>query len=219
MTSIKTGFWGPYRPHECLDDTTPAAQALAAGTHVASSYEGRTYVVPKRWTEVERRNVVDAVHAFEKRASAALPDDNPKTVFGVQKTPFHLVPTAAIRAEAGAFKIGETKYGAYNWRQRNVSVSVYYAAALRHIAAYFDGEENDPETGVSHLGHARACLAILIDAAQFGSLNDDRPRQRGLSAPEMYELLQGVETKPRTGDTLRAGRAEKEALQRGVVRP
>lgn len=105
------------------------------------------------------------------------PDNNPKTAQGAKKAPLHLVPPVAIIAEAGAFKLGAEKYGAYNWRQHKVSSSVYVAAALRHIVSYHDGEDIDAESGASHLGHARACLAILLDADSIGMLNDDRPIQ------------------------------------------
>ena len=44
-------------------------------------------------------------------------DDNPKTIYGEQKTPMDLVPPSAIRTEARVFKHGADKYGAYNWRE------------------------------------------------------------------------------------------------------
>lgn len=106
---------------------------------------------------------------------SVLPDGNPKTVFGAAKCPLHLVPPSAVQAEAWAFKLGAEKYGPYNWRDIPVTASTYLAAALRHIQAYQDGEDLDPESGRPHLGHARACLAILIDAGDVGALNDDRP--------------------------------------------
>ena len=105
----------------------------------------------------------------------ALPDTNPKTVFGVRKTPLHLVPPPALAAEARVFALGARKYGAYNWRQHAVSASVYQAAALRHLLAAWEGEDADPESGESHWAHARACLGILLDARHHGKLNDDRP--------------------------------------------
>lgn len=103
-------------------------------------------------------------------------DTNPKTAFGLQKPQLHLSPLPALEAMAGAFELGAKKYGAYNWRQRNVSVSTYIAAAERHIRAYWESQDKDPESGKHHLGHAMACLAILIDAGHFRKLVDDRPQ-------------------------------------------
>ena len=37
----------------------------------------------------------------------------------------------------------------------------YRAAALRHLAAYCGGEELDPESGLPHIGHCAASLAML----------------------------------------------------------
>lgn len=109
-------------------------------------------------------------------------DGNPKTIYGEQKTPMDLVPPSAIRTEARVFKHGADKYGAYNWRDKTVSSSVYYAAALRHLTAWWDGENRDPDSGEHHLAHVRACMAIVIDAAGLGRLNDDRPPRADLAA-------------------------------------
>ncbi len=110
-----------------------------------------------------------------KEHALGYPDNNPKTQFGVKKCPLHLVPTAGIEAEAWAFGTGAEKYGAYNWREKTISSSVYYAATMRHIHAWWNGEEVDKESGHSHLGHARACLNMILDGAKHGKLNDNRP--------------------------------------------
>jgi hypothetical protein len=43
------------------------------------------------------------------------------------------------------------------------------------LAQWLDGQDDDSESGVSHLAHARACLGILLDAIATGHLVDDRP--------------------------------------------
>lgn len=112
----------------------------------------------------------------------ALPDDNPKTSHGVKKCPLHLVPPVAIALEAMAFKDGADKYGPYNWREKTISSSIYYSAAMRHLQAWWDGENAAGDSGVHHLAHARACLAMLLDAGEIGKLNDDRPAPGGMAA-------------------------------------
>lgn len=52
--------------------------------------------------------------------------------------------------------------------------SIYYDACRRHLGAWFEGEERDPDSGLPHLAHALACLAILVDARAAGKLVDDR---------------------------------------------
>lgn len=103
------------------------------------------------------------------------PDNNPKTLLGVQKVPMHLVPPSAKIALAEAFADGAKKYGPYNWREKKVSASIYIAAAQRHMDAWWDGEELSKDALVHHINHAMACLAIIKDAMSIGMLNDDRP--------------------------------------------
>ena len=106
---------------------------------------------------------------------ASYPDDNPKTALGAAKPKLSDTPTIAIRELGQVMSMGAAKYGRFNWRDKTVSSSVYYDAALRHMMAWFDGEDMDPESGLSHLAHVMACMAILRDAADRGKLNDNRP--------------------------------------------
>ena len=101
---------------------------------------------------------------------------NPKDRIGADKPPLCLVPQSANILEAVVLALGARKYGsAYNWRNYPVQASIYVSAAMRHLAQWFDGQDDDPESGVSHLAHARACMGILLDAGATNHLVDDRP--------------------------------------------
>lgn len=114
---------------------------------------------------------------------------NPKDVAGQKKAPLHLIPVAALAAEAGAFRDGVRKYGAANWRITGVQASIYIAAALRHISLWYDGGEDVAgDSKVKHLGHARACLGIVLDAEACGTLTDDRPP----AVPGLEAILAGL---------------------------
>jgi hypothetical protein len=89
------------------------------------------------------------------------------------KADLSLVPYIAIEEEARAFMLGERKYGRYNYT-KGLQSHRLIAAALRHIMQYQNGETNDSESGASHLGHARACLAMLLHCEQLGTLIDTR---------------------------------------------
>lgn len=106
---------------------------------------------------------------------SAYPDNNPKTAIGAVKVPLHLVPPSAKHFLALALADGAKKYGPYNWRDAAISVSVYKAAMERHIDAFWDGENNAPDSGIHHVAHAMACCALILDALTVGKLNDDRP--------------------------------------------
>ena len=87
----------------------------------------------------------------------------------------HLIPPSAEILEAVVMGLGARKYGPYNWRTAPIRATVYIAAAKRHLAQWLDGQDEDAESGVSHLAHARACLGILLDAQSLHCMNDDRP--------------------------------------------
>lgn len=99
---------------------------------------------------------------------------NPKDNVGSTKLPFHLWPETATALGCLGLLDGEMKYGRSNYRAVGVRASVYYDACRRHLAAWFEGENVDGDSGVPHLGHALACLAILVEAEAAGNLNDDR---------------------------------------------
>jgi len=113
---------------------------------------------------------------------AGYPDNNPKTTFGLKKPSVHAIPPAAILSMGQVMALGKAKYGLMNWREKTVSWSVYYDAALRHLLAAWDGEDADPESGELHLAHAACCMSILIDAIKQGKINDDRPKVAGKAA-------------------------------------
>lgn len=112
---------------------------------------------------------------------------NPKDIVGSDKIPFHLWPETATALGSLALLDGALKYGRANWRVIGVRSSIYYDAARRHLNKWFEGENTDPDSGLPHLAHAMACLAILIDAGAAGKLNDDRQVKGGY--PEFLESL------------------------------
>jgi len=78
-------------------------------------------------------------------------------------------------------KHGADKYGKLNWRKDKIKYSTYKAAILRHTQAFFDAvENNDPDSGISHLAHIRACCAVLRDAELHGTAIDDRAEVESL---------------------------------------
>ena len=112
----------------------------------------------------------------EASSSGAYPDDNPKTIYGEAKPKLSDTPPIGIRELGKVHSMGAEKYGRFNWREHSVSASVYYDAAWRHLSAWFEGENTDPESGLPHLAHVMACMNILLDADEHGKLNDNRPK-------------------------------------------
>jgi hypothetical protein len=125
----------------------------------------------------------------------AVSDVNPKDAVGRTKVPLRLNPFSALTHMAHAFWDGARKYGPFNWRKKKVSAAVYIDAALRHIAAWQDGQECADDSGAHHLGHAMACLAIILDAKECGALIDDRPAP-GPAVRLLEEIRQKIAAHP-----------------------
>lgn len=120
------------------------------------------------------------------------PDNNPKTTYGAKKIPLEVVPPSAVHALARAFADGAKKYGPYNWRDKDISSSVYYGAALRHLQAWWDGEDVAEDSGVDHLDHCLACIAMIIDGKSVGKLNDNRPTKGAASQMQRAWVNRGT---------------------------
>jgi hypothetical protein len=103
------------------------------------------------------------------------PDANPKAVVGATKPAVHVIPPVAVLKMGQAMADGKNKYGLLNWRTNVVAASVYYDAAMRHLFAWWDGQDAAEDSGVDHLAHVAACMAILMDAKHCQRLKDDRP--------------------------------------------
>ena len=105
------------------------------------------------------------------------PAENPKTRAGAAKPALiSVIPTASLLHLGEVMKLGATKYGPFNWRETPVPAETYMDAAMRHLLSWQDGEDKDPESGMSHLAHVMACMAIIIDAKENDMLDDNRPK-------------------------------------------
>jgi hypothetical protein len=102
---------------------------------------------------------------------------DPKGEAGKLKCPLHLLPPFAMMQTAWVLALGAIKYGPWNWLGNKVETMTYVGAIMRHLLAYVSGEDNDPESGKSHLAHISAGCCILMDADHVGNLIDNRPHQ------------------------------------------
>lgn len=89
------------------------------------------------------------------------------------KPDLSLVPYCAQVAIAEALMYGEKKYARFDYCKGH-KISDLIAAAMRHIGQFNDGEDCAPDSGLSHLAHAMANLAMLIHQAELGTSQDDR---------------------------------------------
>ena len=85
-----------------------------------------------------------------------------------------LLPADALLQIAQVFTIGAQKYDDRNW-ELGIKYSRLFGALQRHLLAYWDGEDLDPETGLPHLAHAGCNMLMLLESQRFDGL-DDRPK-------------------------------------------
>ena len=78
------------------------------------------------------------------------------------KLRYDLIPVVVLREIARALGYGLTKYGENNWQHVPRPEERYYAATMRHLEAWRDGEDADTESGLSHLSHALCSVAFLV---------------------------------------------------------
>lgn len=90
------------------------------------------------------------------------------------KAPWHLLPPDALNHIALVLEYGARKYGDRNW-EKGMAWSRPFSALMRHMWAWWRGEDRDPETGLSHLAHAGCCILFLLEYYGRSTGKDDRP--------------------------------------------
>jgi len=91
-----------------------------------------------------------------------------------QKVRMDLLPHGPLTQVAEVMTYGAKKYEEYNWAY-GMQYSRIYSAAQRHLFAWYQGEDEDPETELSHLAHAICNLLFLLQYETTHPERDDRP--------------------------------------------
>lgn len=102
-------------------------------------------------------------------------ESNPKDNVGVKKVPLHVVSSPVIMEIGLGMLDGDRKYGGHNYRVAGVRASIYYDAMMRHAMAWWEGEDIDRDSGLSHVTKIMSCMSVLRDAMINDMWTDDRP--------------------------------------------
>lgn len=98
------------------------------------------------------------------------------------KPTFELIPFELLADVNKVLEHGRRTYGANNWRKpEGFKMSRCFNALLRHMFAWWRGEDLDPQTHICHLAHAMCNLLFLMYHFQLKN-GDDRPI--GFGKPE-----------------------------------
>lgn len=103
--------------------------------------------------------------------------------FNEGKTRHDLVPAFAQEQYARVLTKGSIKYEERNW-ERGMKWSKVMASMKRHIIAFEQGEDRDPETGEYHMAHIMCNAAFLTEYYKIYPQGDDRPHEY-LKAPKI----------------------------------
>jgi len=134
----------------------------------------------KRWSMYKRDNKADLVKK----------ETNPKDAIGIKKPPMSTVPLPVLHEVGVGMLEGAMKYRRHNYRVAGIRTSVYYDAAKRHLDYFWEGEDIDPDCGLSHITKAICSLVVLRDAQMTGMCTDDRPPSVNVAAHR--EALQKI---------------------------
>ena len=99
---------------------------------------------------------------YKAAAAAIRPEGERSLRYNTGKPDYSLIPIAAMQEAAKVLEYGASKYERDNWR-RPTHWSVSFACLQRHLAAWQSGEDNDPESGRNHLGHAMCNILQMLD--------------------------------------------------------
>jgi hypothetical protein len=95
--------------------------------------------------------------------AAPAPITPPGVKADLDKPRWDLLPFVATAVVVDVLTYGARKYSPDNWRHVPDARRRYFAAAMRHLVAWFAGERVDPESGRPHLAHATCCLLFLLE--------------------------------------------------------
>lgn len=87
---------------------------------------------------------------------------------------YDLIPAEPLRLLAEHYGRGAQKYEDRNW-ERGYRWSLSFAALNRHLWAFWNGEDVDPETGSLHMTAVAWHAFALLEYAQRHLGTDDRP--------------------------------------------
>lgn len=110
-----------------------------------------------------------------KRQESVIKASNPKDSIGIKKVSMSVVPAGPLMEAALGMMEGAAKYGRHNYRAIGVRASVYYDATMRHMMDWWEGEDIDAASGLSHITKAITSLIVLRDAMMNDKWVDDRP--------------------------------------------
>ena len=113
-----------------------------------------------------------SIASVDKAVDAGVGSPSPAVKHDAGKLRFDLIPPDPLKQVAAVYTFGAKEYGPRNW-EKGLEWGRAYAAVMRHMWAFWAGEDNDPESGLSHLAHAAwGCFALMYYSVHHPGLDD-----------------------------------------------
>lgn len=79
-----------------------------------------------------------------------------------KKLRWELLPLREVEDIIKVLMLGAEKYDDFNWQHLDNLQERYWAAGIRHMTAWKQGEKLDKESGENHLAHALCCMLFCL---------------------------------------------------------
>lgn len=89
------------------------------------------------------------------------------------KLKWSLVDFNSFEDMVKALEYGAKKYDMHNWK-KGLLITEVADSMLRHLFSFLEGEDNDKESGISHIGHIQANAMFLSYMIKNKKNFDDR---------------------------------------------
>lgn len=159
---IATGFNFDTEGSSCCELSNGKTKDTVIHAEMSCLKEAGTLTHTKYMTMFITHEPCDSCKAGLKAANVKYEVTNAFMKFDDKKPRMQLVPASLGIACAEALTYGAKKYKVNNWRNAT-DIESYISALTRHMDAWRSGEDLDPESGLSHLSHAAANLAFIIE--------------------------------------------------------
>lgn len=94
----------------------------------------------------------------------------------VGKLRWALISWKALESMIEVLEFGAKKYSAHNWK-KGLKYTEICESLQRHLNAFVEGEDNDPESKLKHVGHILCNAMFLSYMTIFRTDLDDRYKQ------------------------------------------
>jgi hypothetical protein len=125
----------------------------------------RIKAIPESERNLFQKDVVSSmVEMVKPYPMAGELQDDTALRYNTGKPQWHLVDMKALEPMIRVLEYGAKKYSPDNWR-KGMPREMVLDCLMRHVVALLDGEENDPESGLPHMGHVM-CNAMFYVALE-----------------------------------------------------